>query len=89
MAARELPKPVDVVKLNRYSQGVLGFWLAHCFAKPGMFSEPVAEMLGMVARGELSTITGGTYALGDARRAHEDLRSRKTVGKLVLDPSAS
>jgi NADPH2:quinone reductase len=89
MAARELPKPVDVVKLNRHSQGVLGFWLAHCFAKPGMFAEPVAEMLAMVERGELRTITGGTYALGDARRAHEDLRARKTVGKLVLDPSAS
>jgi NADPH:quinone reductase-like Zn-dependent oxidoreductase len=26
-----------------------------------------------------------TYALADARRAHEDLGSRKTAGKLVLE----
>jgi NADPH2:quinone reductase len=26
------------------------------------------------------------YALSDARAAHEALRSRKTVGKLLLDP---
>jgi len=33
-------------------------------------------------------VVGGTYPLADARRAHEDLRSRGTVGKLVLDPRA-
>jgi NADPH2:quinone reductase len=38
----------------------------------------------MVARGELEPVVGGTYDLADARRAHEDLRSRATTGKLVL-----
>jgi NADPH2:quinone reductase len=42
------------------------------------------EVLGMVAAGELKPIVGGTYDLADARRAHEDLRSRSTTGKLVL-----
>ena len=65
---------------------MLGFWLAHCFQTPGMFDEPARELLGLVAAGELRAVVGGTYPLGDARRAHEDLRARRTVGKLVLDP---
>jgi NADPH2:quinone reductase len=30
-------------------------------------------------------VVGTTYALADARNAHEDLRARKSTGKLVLD----
>lgn len=86
MASRRIPEPVDVVALNRHSRAVMGFWLAHCFKSPGMFAEPAAELLALVADGELRAIVGGTYRLDDARRAHEDLRARLTVGKLVLDP---
>jgi NADPH:quinone reductase len=88
MASRRIPDPVDVVALNRDSRGVLGFWLAHCFGKPGGIAEPARELLAMVASGELRTVVGGTYPLADARRAHEDLRARRTAGKLVLDPRA-
>ena len=86
MASRDIPPPLDVVALNRFSQGVLGFWLVHCLERPGMFEEPMQELLGLVRSGDLRTIAGGTYPLADARRAHEDLRARRTVGKLVLDP---
>ncbi len=88
IASREIPEPVDVVALNRHSRGVIGFWLAHCFQRPGMFEAPARELLELVAAGELRTVVGGTYPLGEARRAHEDLRSRRSVGKLVLDPKA-
>jgi NADPH:quinone reductase len=88
IASREIPEPVDVVALNRHSRGVLGFWLAHCFQRPGMFDGPARELLELVAAGELRTVLGGTYPLMDARRAHEDLRARRSVGKLVLDPRA-
>jgi NADPH2:quinone reductase len=88
MASRRLPDPVDVVALNRHSTGVLGFWLAHCFGRPGMYAEPAQELLAMIADGSLRAIVGATYALGDARRAHEELRARRTIGKLVLDPRA-
>jgi len=30
---------------------------------------------------------GGEYALSDAAQAHIDIRSRRTTGKLVLDPA--
>jgi NADPH:quinone reductase len=86
LASREIPPPVDVVALNRDSRGVLGFWLAHCFRRPAMFEGPARELLDLVGSGELRAIVGGTYPLGEARRAHEDLRARRTVGKLVLDP---
>jgi NADPH2:quinone reductase len=67
---------------------VIGFWLVHCFRRPGMFGEPVRELLDMIAAGQLRTVVGGTYPLAQARRAHEDMRARRTVGKLVLDPRA-
>ena len=46
------------------------------------------QMLGMVQRGELRPVLGGTYPLSEAAAAHADLRSRRTTGKLVLDPTA-
>ena len=43
------------------------------------------ELLDMVVAGSLKPLVGGTYALGDAARAHEALRGRGSIGKLVLD----
>ena len=51
-----------------------------------MLDEAIVPLLEMVADGELRTIVGGTYPLDEARRAHEDLRARRTTGKLVLTP---
>ena len=88
MASREPTPPIDLGRLTVRSQGVIGFWLAHAMRDPArMLAGPMAEMLDLVARGELRTVVGDTYALGDARQAHEDLRARRTVGKLLLDPS--
>ncbi|MBV9869003.1 MAG: NADPH:quinone oxidoreductase family protein [Frankiaceae bacterium] len=86
MAGRVPPAPIDAGALMQRSRAVIGFWLMHCLNKPGMLAEPMAEMLGMVAAGQLSPVVGATYPLSDARRAHEDLRSRRSTGKLVLDP---
>ena len=88
MASRVPPKPVDVGSLMGRSRAVLGFWLAHCFTRPEMLQGPMAELLSMVADGSLRPIVGGTYPLSEAHRAHEDLRSRRSTGKLVLDVRA-
>ena len=45
------------------------------------------ELFDAVADGSLRVVPGGEYALSEARRAHEDLRARRTIGKIVLDPS--
>jgi NADPH2:quinone reductase len=45
-----------------------------------------ADLLNWVADGSLTVRIGGRYPLDDARRAHEDLESRRTTGKLLLLP---
>ena len=86
MAGRERPQPVDPASLLQRSRSVIGFWLAHCMSRPQMLAEPIDELLAMAAAKELRAIVGGTYPLSEARRAHEDMRARKTTGKLVIDP---
>jgi len=88
MAGRERPAPVDPGMLLQRSRSVIGFWLAHCMARPEMLAEPVRELLGMVGAGELRPIVGATYPLSEARRAHEEMLARRTTGKLVIDPRA-
>ncbi|MEV5602663.1 quinone oxidoreductase [Streptomyces sp. NPDC052299] len=44
------------------------------------------EVFAMVRAGHVSPRIGGRYALSDAARAHSDLESRRTTGKLLLIP---
>jgi NADPH2:quinone reductase len=74
-------------RLMRRSAAVVGFWLAHCMSRPEMLREPLADLFGRTARGELRPIVGGTYPLSEAARAHEDMQARRTTGKLLLDPA--
>jgi NADPH2:quinone reductase len=46
------------------------------------------ELLALAGSGGLRVLHGGHYPLAEAARAHEDLRSRRTTGKLVLDVRA-
>ena len=87
MASRTPPQPIDAGQLMGRSRTVAGFWLAHCFGRPEMLHGPMRELLQLVSEGTLRPIVGGEYALSDARQAHIDIRSRGTVGKLVLDPA--
>lgn len=85
MASRTAPRPVHAGELMSRSRAVVGFWLAHCFARPEMLQPQMAELLAMVEAGTLTPVVGGTYPMSDVRRAHEDLRGRASQGKLVLD----
>jgi NADPH:quinone reductase len=87
MAARQTTAPIEVGALMARSHGVIGFWLAHALRDPERrWRAPMAELLTLVEEGRLRPVVGGTYPLSEARRAHEDLRARRTVGKLLLDP---
>jgi len=86
IASRE-PNQVSNGALMARSQAVIGFWLMHCFARPGMIAEPLQELFGLVAAGDLRVVEGEVYGLSEARRAHEEMQARRTSGKLVLDPS--
>ncbi len=46
------------------------------------------SVLSWIGNGTLDIRIGGTYALEDAKRAHEDLQGRRTTGKLILIPDA-
>ena len=86
-AGRVAATPIDPVKLMAGSRGVIGFWLGHCFGRPAELIGPqLRELFDLVIAGKLRTVTGGEYPLSQAHRAHEDLRARRTVGKLLLDP---
>jgi len=86
-AGRELPKPVDPRALMAHSAAIIGFWLVQAFSRPQMISEPLRELLELVRAGTLKPVVGATYPLAEAPQAHRDLRSRGTVGKLLLDPT--
>ena len=85
MASRQPSEPITSGELMSRSRGVIGFWLAHCFSRPEMLQPQLAELLAMVEAGTLKPVAGGTYPLSEARRAHEDLLSRVSQGKLILD----
>jgi NADPH2:quinone reductase len=86
IAGRE-QNTLETGRLMRKSRSVVGFWLMHCLGRRDMMEEPLQDLFGRAARGELVPQVGTTYALSDVRQAHEDLQGRRTSGKLLLDPS--
>ena len=88
MASRREPSPVRPATLMSHSTTISGMWLAHVFQLPGdVMRAALDELFGLAAGGGLRVIGGGEYGLTEARRAHEDMRARRTAGKLVLDPA--
>jgi NADPH2:quinone reductase len=87
MASRRPPTPVAPASLLAHSTSIAGMWLPHAFTVPGLMPRVMDELFAAVANGSLRVVAGGEYPLSEARRAHEDLRARRTTGKLVLDPS--
>ena len=79
--------PVDPQRLNAAGSMFL--------TRPKLFDHVVtrdeltaraAAVFADVAKGTLDVRIGGRYPLADAPRAHEDLQSRRTTGKLLLLP---
>src|SRR4051812_26580094 len=87
MAARQETPAVPPGALMQRSRAVIGFWLAHCMARPQMMDAAMNDLLPMVADGALKPVVGGRYPLSAVRDAHQALLARRTTGKLVLDPS--
>ncbi|MCP2257433.1 NADPH2:quinone reductase [Streptoalloteichus tenebrarius] len=82
----DTPPPIDSYRLVERNVSMAGFWLAPLLARSGAAGAPLRELLDLVAAGRLRPLVGGEYDLADAAKAHEDLASRRTVGKLVLRP---
>jgi NADPH2:quinone reductase len=88
MASRQQPKAIELRNLLGHSAAVAGMWLPHAFTLPGnVFGRAMTELFDLALAGKVRAIAGGEYGLSEARKAHEALRSRGTMGKLLLDPS--
>ncbi len=78
---------VDPKMLMSGSKTVSGFWLHNCFEDPSKFIDIVKSLFALVQDGLLNTYTEFKYPLKDATKAHYDILSRKTYGKVILDCS--
>jgi NADPH2:quinone reductase len=86
IASRE-QREISTASLLRGSKAVIGFWLAHLLSRPDLLVPMIGDLLGALAKDELTVTIGEVYPLSEAKRAHEDLIARRTTGKLLLDPS--
>src|SRR5882762_7979729 len=79
------PGPLDIMKLPKSIKiGYAGF--RDHIHTPELFRAHSAQLFDWISEGKLKILVGGEYRLADAAKAHADMESRKTVGKLVLVP---
>ncbi|MGW6275979.1 quinone oxidoreductase family protein [Kribbella sp. NPDC055071] len=86
-ASRQSAQPIAPARLMKGSKTVAGFWLVDSLRDPKRFAGALSELFELTANGELRPIVGAEYGLSEVAQAHQDMRDRKTVGKLLLDPS--
>jgi NADPH2:quinone reductase len=79
--------PFDPIQLS--SKGSLFLTrptLWHYIATRAELEQRAGEVLGWAASGKLKLRTEHIYPLADAAQAHIDMESRKTTGKILLEP---
>ncbi|WP_042663687.1 NADPH:quinone oxidoreductase family protein [Haloferax sp. ATB1] len=86
MASGSIPT-VAVPRLFFENQSVIGYHLEHAFEHvPHRVYTAVPDLLDHLHAGRVEPIIGETFALTEARAAHDELTNRETVGKVVLEP---
>ena len=86
-AASGAVPPFEIMRLN--SSGSLFLTrptLAHYVADAAEFKGRCDSIFDLLLKGKLTVRIDKRYALGDAHKAHDDLASGKTSGKLILVP---
>lgn len=79
------PGPLDIMSLPKSIKIGYGVFLDH-IPTPELLRAHAARLFDWIASGDLSVRIGGTYPLAEAARAHADMESRTTTGKLLLIP---
>ena len=85
---------IDYVRTPRFSplamtndsRSVLAFNLSYLFDRNDLLQEAMGQLIGWFESGALVPPPVTTYPLADVARAHADIESGTTVGKLVLLP---
>jgi len=73
--------PLDLTTRNR---SVMGFNLSYLFERNEVLQGAMGKLLGWVDEGRLAPPQVTTYPFDEVARAHQDLESGSTTGKLVL-----
>jgi len=75
--------PLD---MTNESRSVLAFNLSYLFDRQDLLNEAMAQIIDWIEAGKIQPPTITTYPLADVARAHADIESGRTIGKLVLVP---
>ncbi|MFT4628854.1 MAG: NADPH:quinone reductase-like Zn-dependent oxidoreductase [Myxococcota bacterium] len=75
--------PLDMVNA---SKSVLAFNLSYLFDREDILSVGMGDVMDLLRAGKLKPPPVSTYPLADVARAHADIESGNSVGKLVLIP---
>jgi NADPH:quinone reductase len=79
--------PFELQRLARHgSLFITRPTLVHYMATREELLHRSSDLFNWIKEGKLAVRVGGTYPLADAARAHDDLGSRRTTGKLLLLP---
>ncbi|MEH7546564.1 MULTISPECIES: quinone oxidoreductase family protein [Bacillaceae] len=68
------------------NQSVIGFFLPQIMRKPELLQPSLVELFTYLGQGKLKLTIGGVFPLEEAAKVHTLLQSRKTKGKLILEP---
>jgi len=79
------PGPIDIMSLPKSIKLGYAVFSDH-IPTPHSLRERTAQLFQWIMEGKLRIEIGGTYPLADAARAHADMESRRSTGKLLLIP---
>ena len=75
--------PLDMTGANH---SILAFNLSYLFEERSLLASSMKDLLGWCKEGQIIPPPVKVYSLEDVAKAHQDLESGQTVGKLVLAP---
>ena len=79
------PGPLNIMSLPKSIKIGYAIFFDHIHT-PELLRARSAQLFDWITEGKLKVLIGGEYPLAGAARAHADMESRKTVGKLLLVP---
>jgi NADPH2:quinone reductase len=79
------PGPIDIMSLPKSIKIGYGVFFDH-IPTPELLRARSAQLFDWISEGKLKVRIGGEYPLAEAPRAHADMESRTTTGKLLLVP---
>ena len=74
------------LEMTRSSKSVLAFNLSYLFDRVDLLHEAMKDIEGWLDQGAIKPAPVTTYPLSEVARAHADIESGRTVGKLILVP---